>query len=257
LGLNKGEGLSGHDMPPTRSRGAQRTNRQPSCYITVNDLLLHEVASLKHMATVPWPHELSWQASLINAAQSASTQGELNLHLWFEAPAPRASRDAPFHCIELGAQIIPSRGSLVTYFFAIGELHGDQRRGLRKIDFDMDFSSHTPEPKPAMHSQISGRMSPSLGQRYNPPGFDNMIPAMDKPRIVCLPKSFALLAHLAFLEYQSTHAGISNLVSDPKWLSVVKAAEQRILKPHFDYCADWMQRGTHSLLSHFYESPHS
>jgi hypothetical protein len=245
-------------MSSARSREARRANRQPSCYITVNDLLSHEVESLKHMATVPWPSELSsWRATLNNAAQSASTQGGLNLHLWFEAPAPRAARNAPFHCIELGAQIVPSQGSLVTYFFAIGQTRAGQRSGLRKIDFDMDFSSQTQEPKPAMHSQISGRMPPSLRKRYDPPGFDNMVPSMDKPRIACLPKSFALLAHLAFLEYQSTHAGISNLVSDPKWLSVVKAAEQRILKPHFDYCAGWMQRGTHSLLSHFYNSPHS
>jgi len=243
-------------MPPRQSRQVSRANQQPSCYVTVDGLLSHEVDSLNHMATVPWPADFwAWQIELQKAARAASNQGSLNLHLWFEAPAPRAARDAPHHSIELGAQILPGQAPLVTYFFAIGSLHNGQRTGLRKLDFDMDLTPRTQEPKPTMHSQISGRMSPSLGQRYGPPGFDNMVPSLDKPRIVCLPKSFALLAHLAFLEYQSTHAGISNLISDSKWLSVVKNAEQKILKPHIDYCASWMQRGEESLLSHFYSPP--
>jgi len=245
-------------MSSARFKKKHNTYREPSCYITAEGLLVHEAASLQHMATVPWPSKLSWwQGKLLEAARCASTQSALDLHIWFEAPAPRASENAPYHCIELGAKIDLTKDAMVSYFFAIGESDNDQRRGLRKLDFDMDFNNSTEEPKPRMHSQISGQMPPSLRARYYASAFDNMLPQMEKPRIVCLPKSFALLTHLAFLEYQSTDAGISNLVSDSKWLSVVKAAEWRILKPHFDYCADWMQHETHSLLSHFYSQPHS
>ena len=109
-----------------------------------------------------------------------------------------------------------------------------------------------------MHSQVSGNMPPSLAEHYEPEGFSHLYPHMEKPRIACYPKSFALLAHLAFLEYHSTHDGISNLVSDPTWLSVVRAAENAILKPHFSHCLDWLLAAAHesqSLLSHFYGLP--
>ena len=242
-------------MPPVQVRGAQRSG-EPTCYITVDDLLAHEVSSLKQMATTPWPTTLSWwRTKLSEEAQRASTQGNLDLHLWFEAPAPRASKAAPLHSIELGARICRASGSLVTYFFAIGEIRAGKRHGLRKLDFDRDFGINSQEPKPRMHSQISGRMSPSLAERYTAASFANMLLKVDKPRIACLPKSFALLAHLAFLEYQSTDAGIKKLVSDPKWLTVVRTAEARVLQPHFEYCSKWMRRESESLLTHFYSLP--
>lgn len=239
-------------MPP-RQILARRSD-PPPCYITVDELLAHEVSSLKRMATTPWPTALSWwQTELSAEARRANTQGQLDLHLWFEAPEPRAAQSAPQHSVELGAQILPAQGPLVTYYLAIGRMGEDGKyQGLRKLDFDRDFGINSQEPKPAMHSQISGRMCPALAERYSVDSFSNMLPRLDKPRIACLPKSFALLAHLAFLEYQSTDAGIKKLVSDPTWLSVVRAAEEKILQPHFDYCLSWMRRGSGSLLTHFY-----
>lgn len=247
-------------MSLPRDKTMPAARRTTTCYLNPGELLSHEAASLQHMTAAAWPSPLAWwQRTLYEAAGRAKNQGELHLHVWFEAPAPRAAHGAPQHCIELGAQILPSSGhGLVTYFLAIGACGARQRRGLRKINFDLAPGFNVEEPKPVMHSQISGNMPPSLAQQYDAAGFTHLFPEMEKPRIACLPKSFALLAHLAFLEYHTTHEGIRNLVSDPTWLAVVRESENAILKPHFAYCSDWLGATAHesqSLLNHFYGLP--
>jgi len=248
-------------MSKPRDKKVASAKLERLCYLKAADLLAYEAESLQRMAVTPWPTTLSWwKRALLEASTNARNQGQLHLHVWFEAADPRAANNAPCHIIELGAQVIPSGTGSASYFFAIGESLGTQRRGLRKLNFDLDYNSNTREPKPAMHTQVSGRLPPSMSDRYPANSFDFLMPKLDKPRIACLPKSFALLAHLAFLEYHSTDSGLSNLVYDPTWLAVVRSAEDKILKPHFEYCAEWMGKTdfrSRSLLSHFYGLPRS
>jgi hypothetical protein len=231
----------------------------PVCYLKPTELFSHETESLQKMAMAAWPAPLSWwKRELLDASRRAKSQGALHIHVWFEAHDPRAAVDAPKHIIELGAEVVPAGAGLVSYFFAIGQMEGEHRRGLRKLNFDLGSIVEREEPKPEMHTQISGRMPPCLAARYGADAFDHLFPRMDKPRIVCLPKSFALLTHLALLEYQSTDDGIRNFVSDQTWLRVVRSAEEQILRPHFEFCIDWMGQTafrSRSLLSRFYGLP--
>ena len=186
-------------------------------------------------------------------------EGLLDAYVWFEAHDPRAGTNDPTHFIELGAHIVLGTQPVVTYFFAIGEAADNVgRSGLRKMHFDLDALANSAEPKPAMHLQLAGRTPPSLSSLYAKDAFDHLKPKLDKPRVPCLPKSFALLAHIALLEYHSTDDSLKNFLFDSKWISIVKASEEALLKPHFGYCRDWFVQArneSHSLLSHFYGLP--
>jgi hypothetical protein len=233
--------------------------KETACYPKPAELLSYEIESLQKMAMASWPAALSWwKRILLEAASHAKNQGILNVYVWFEAADPRAASGAPSHVIELGAKVYPAGAGEVSYFFAISTVKNQLRHGLRKMNFDLDLTINVKEPKPAMHMQISGRRPPSMGDRHHPDSFKHLHPKLDKPRIVCLPNSFAMLTHMALLEYHSTDTGISNMVSDPTWLAVVRSAEERLLKPHFEFCLGWMAQTafrSRSLLSRFYGLP--
>jgi hypothetical protein len=248
-------------MALPRDRKTAKRQREPACFVTPANLLVHEADSLQQMAIAPWPVKLSWwKQTLLSASKRAKNEGLLDAYVWFEAHDPRASADAPPHFIELGAQILLGNQPLVTYFFAIGESDCDGGRcGLRKMHFDLDTTVKSAEPTPAMHLQLAGRTPPCLSSFYTENAFDHLKPKLDKPRVPCLPKSFALLAHLALLEYHSTDENLKNFLFDSKWISIVRASEQALLKPHFGYCRDWFEQSenrSRSLLSHFYSLPH-
>ncbi len=247
-------------MALPRDRKSVKKQPEPTCFITPANLLVHEANSLQQMAIAPWPAKLSWwKQTLLSASNRAKNEGLLDAYVWFEAHDPRASVDDPLHFIELGAQIVPGNQPLVSYFFAIGVSgSGSGRCGLRKMHFDLDTSTQSAEPKPTMHLQLAGQTPSCLSSWYPQNAFDHLKPKLDKPRVPCLPKSFALLAHLALLEYHSTDESLQHFLFDPKWISIVKKSEQALLKPHFGYCCDWFAHAgneSRSLLSHFYGLP--
>lgn len=211
--------------------------------LSISELLAVEAESLTKMMTLRWPQPLMrWREKVGEAAKQAKNQGSLDTHVWFEARDPRAKASDPSHFIELGAQIAPGASSLVTYFFAVGEQSGPSTRtGLRKLHFDLEYSENATEPKPRSHLQVAGRFPSALGKvGYDKTAFDILKPALDKPRVPCLPQSFALLAHLALLEYYSTDPSLEKFVRSPEWLSVVTIAENRVLKPYFEHGWDWL-----------------
>ena len=203
----------------------------------------------------PWPPILpAWQRTLLAASEQAKNQRTLNVHLGFEAHAPRAKASEPKHLIELGVQIIVGVSPVVTYFLVIGKPSDKGRIGLRKMHFDRDFAVNQQEAKPGMHIQFGGGKPPPLSDYL----FDDCSQKLEKPRIPCFPKSFALLVHLALLEYHSTDERLEKLLLDPRWTSIVKASEEAVLKPHIEYCREWMRSAKNessSLFSHFYGLP--
>lgn len=221
-------------------------------------LLEFEARSLTKMQSLSWPRSLSlWRGEIQKAVREAKSQASLNAHVSFEAPNPRAGNLAePLHQIELGVQIMLSKPPhLVTYFLAIGEKDGDnKRRMLRKIHFDLQDAGATSEPKPTVHLQVAGGPSPPLIRLgYEVACFDHLNPGLEKPRIPCLPQSFALLLHMAFLEYHSTDEDLKKFMSSPGWLSVVAEAEMEVLKPFFNHGNEWLASSrSQSLLSSFY-----
>jgi hypothetical protein len=208
--------------------------------LSASELLEVEAESLTKMMTLRWPSPLAlWRQKVSEAATQAKNQGLLNTHVWFKARDPRANAT---HFIELGVQITPGNHPLVTYFFAIGQQSGlSTREGLRKLHFDLEYSFGVREAKPRSHLQIAGRFPAPLGEvGYETNAFDHLRPDLDKPRVPCLPESFALLAHLALLEYHSTDPSLEKFVHSPEWLRVVTAAESEVLKPYFEHGQHWL-----------------
>jgi hypothetical protein len=210
--------------------------------LSATELLDFEAESLTKMMTLKWPGPLvRWRDIIGESARQAKNQGLLDTHVSFEAKDPRAKSSEPAHVIELGAQIAPQGHPIVTYFFAIGRQAGTSREGLRKLHFDLECTSGGREAKPKSHMQIAGRLPPKLGNAgYDKAAFDHLLPDLDKPRIPCLPQSFALLVHVALLEYYSSDASLEKFVHSPEWLRIVTIAENRVLKPYFDHGQNWL-----------------
>jgi hypothetical protein len=224
-------------------------------------LLEYEIGFLQKMAIISWPSELSeWKRTFLQASKTAENSKSLNLHISFRAADPRAAAAASMHYIELGGEISGGTHPQISYFFAIGcDESGGYREGLRKLHFDVDPVFSDIEPKPIVHIQFPGRMSPKLVQAgYKTDAFDLLHPKLDKPRIPSIPTSFALLVHWAFLEYHMTDPKIGALIAAPEWLSIVNAAEKQFLTPYFRFSQQWRQRTENekrSLLSYFYGLP--
>ena len=73
-------------MGKQRDQQAKSRGAQTSYFLLPDQLLDHEIHSLKRMAKVPWPTPLSsWQRLLFTAANHAQNRRQLELHLTFEA----------------------------------------------------------------------------------------------------------------------------------------------------------------------------
>jgi len=208
------------------------------------------------MRTLQWPARLSnWKSEISTAVRKAEAGGLLETHVSFQALNPRG-KSTDFHDVELGAQIGIGERPLVTYFLAIGgKDKTNTRRLLRKVHFDLQEGFDPHEPKPVLHLQVGGGISPSLARKYSQEDFEALHPNIEKPRIGCLPQSFAMLVHQALLEYHCTDEKLSAFVKSAGWLAVVAAAERTVLKPYFDHGDKWFAstaKRNDSLLSCFY-----
>lgn len=246
-------------MAKLRDKVVTSNQDSPQQCLQPNKLFEFEKRSLSLMVTMPWwPRALShWKNSIIDAQRQAANNGILNAYVSFEATNPRVEPQESMHCIELGVQIVTRDKPLVTYFFAIGKKDStNKKRGLRKVHFDLEYSSNGTEPKPMVHLQIAGGFPPVLSNAgYDSSAFDHLNPTLEKPRVPCLPPSFALLAHLAFLEYHCNDLELTKFIKSSHWLSVVTQAEKAILKPFYHHGNSWLdssKREKQSLLSCFY-----
>jgi hypothetical protein len=213
------------------------------------------------MAKMNWPANLSlWKSEIAKAARDAKNQASFHMAVSFQAPAPRASVDDPPHDIHLGAQVLLENPPIATYSLMIGQKHeASKPRVLRRMHFDLQEEPDTHEPKPILHLHVAGPSLPALARAgYDDAAFEHLLPWLEKPRIPCLPQSFALLAHFALLEYHSTDQRLAAFVSSPSWLTVVTEAESEVLKPFFSHGNCWLtsaRRKAASLLSVFYGFP--
>lgn len=237
-----------HDISPTI---------EPPLCLPVEELLEHEVQSLEKLARVGgWPHTLfGWQRLIYASSQTAKRNGALDIHLGFKASDPHGTREQ--HVIDLGAKIDARGPGLVTYFLSLGEdSTGEGRRGLRKFHFDVDHGPSVAEPKPAIHLQMPGRMWPALVEAgYAENAFDHLEPHLDKPRIVSLPTSIAILAHSVLMEYVASDPSIATFVRSSAWQTAVSAAERAIVLSFMKHCVRWMKKSVNenrSLISYLY-----
>jgi hypothetical protein len=197
---------------------------------------------------------------MAKAAKDAKTQASFHMAVSFQAQAPRARADEPPHDIHLGAQVILNNPPIATYSLMIGQRHDSSKpRVLRRMHFDLQEQPGTHEPKPMLHLHVAGGCLPALGRAgYDDAAFEHLIPSLEKPRIPCLPQSFALLVHVALLEYHTTDHRLGAFVRSPSWLSVVSDAESEVLRPFFLHGNTWLSSArlkAASLISVFYGMP--
>ncbi len=249
-------------MGKKRYHNQKRTENKPPLFPCIEDLLQHEIETLKRIATIGgWPPVLqTWKNDAIAASRNAHNTGILDVHLRFTAPDPRSGAKDPPHSVEFGGLITQDNPPLVTYFFVIGMKGNDGKcHGLRKFHFDTDITQSSDEPKPVIHMQYPGRMWPALLKvGYQKSAFDFLKPKLDKPRIPCLPISIVLLAHIALLEYVSVNNQIATFIKSSGWLKSVAHSEHYILKTFLDHSQTWLNKTENenkSLISYYYRYP--
>lgn len=137
----------------------------------------------------------------------------------------------------LGTQLVPAKepkNRQVTHFIALTK--GDSCEV--KLHLDLDFDVSSPEPKPSPHIQIGGRelcTKQAFSARWNP--------ALDKPRLPCLPFCTPLLWHSAFMEFQEC-ASVRPFVKEGWWTNLVKNAETAIWEPFIADMASGLRNGS-------------
>jgi hypothetical protein len=227
--------------------GAVKVTHDHHPYNSIDEQLELEAESFGMMSKITFPTPLvKWRGTAEQAQKHALNGGQVSMFFDFSAPLPRSTGTQ--HHINLGIDI--SRASKqITYCFAIGHQPSTKRVLLRKVHFDIETDHSASEPKPMSHLQVDGGFPPALTQfGYRAEDYESHITVIEKPRIPCHPPAFALLAHWALLEYQSTEPAIAAfLKSNQQWMACVLAAEKAVLGKYFRHIHDsletWGQAG--------------
>ena len=155
--------------------------------------------------------------------------------------APRERR------IDIGALIEVNSANAytnVSYYFAIGKSDKASKPVLRKLHFDFEpfVLRNISEPKPSMHLQVCGALTPAMvAAGYKPYHLDNQYPWLSKPRIPCLPMSLALMLDWLFLEFRHDRSALL-VLEDNQWRNHILNIEHKLLTPFFESCATFTRR---------------
>ncbi|WPG38514.1 hypothetical protein [Variovorax sp. EBFNA2] len=106
---------------------------------------------------------------------------------------------------------------------------------IRKFHFDYEPIGYrnSNEPKPSVHLQICGKLSPAHRDAgYLDRHLSSWYPGFEKPRIPLPPVSLALLLNWIFVEFQSDPASHPILMAD-RWRNIVAEAERKVLLPYY------------------------
>lgn len=224
------------------SRASQHAIRPPPQppdhhpYNSIADQLQVEIESLQLMQTLAFPTALvTWQPRLGEALRQAKNTSNIAQLFHFVAPLPRNEQNE--HCVHLGIDINRTKAK-ITYCLVIGHRPNGKPTILRKVHFDIETVPET-EPKPIGHFQFDGGWPKGLEQfGYDQVAYEQSVTQVEKPRIPCLPPTFALLAHWAFLEYQSTIPDLKKFIHSPAWISCIRKTERAVLAKYFEHGHD-------------------
>lgn len=127
---------------------------------------------------------------------------------------------------------------MVSYSLSICDLECKNPKLVRRFHFDYDLSSvKTNQSIPIFHFQYAGELSPYLKKL----GVSNqhMNPELSEPRVYYQPVTLALLLNLVFNEFRNE---ITNkILQTPEWFALIKANEEKVLKPYYKYCNEFLQ----------------
>lgn len=175
-----------------------------------------------------------------------SGSGRINFHADFPVYEPKHIRR-----IDVGfkLELNETGGSYseVSYFYCVGEQLECPSRILKKCHFDFEplTNRNRDEPKPSLHFQMPGTLSPGLvGAGYSDEHINHLAPWSEKPRFPCLPGSFALLLNVLFHEFgDGENPDLLKLVYHDWWRGLVDRAEQLIYRRYFEACCSHWKNG--------------
>jgi hypothetical protein len=139
----------------------------------------------------------------------------------------------------------------VCYYVAIGHSDMPRKPLLRKFHFDYEDTGNRDnrEPKPSFHFQFCGDLSPGLKQAgYADSHVRHLCPWLSKPRVPFMPMSLALLLNMILLECRQTPEA-HKVLESPEWRGVIETNEDKILKPFFRDCANFVAGPKRRLLT--------
>ncbi len=113
---------------------------------------------------------------------------------------------------------------------------------VRKIHFDYEpfARRNAVEPKPSVHMQVCGKLSPHHHKAgYPVTCLDALYPHWEKPRIPLPPTCLAILLNWLMLEFRSDTTALS-ILKDPTWSSLVTRAERTVLLPYFAAASEFL-----------------
>lgn len=208
-------------------------------------------------------------SSLQGAARTAQitpkSSAPVDIHLSFTLPT-RLREDGKnkversFH---VGCRA-KSNGENITqlsYSVLIGKDAAPSTSVARKFHFDFEplTERNVAESKPTFHLQMCGELSGHhTTYGYTEDDIAHMLPAWSTPRIPTMPMSLALVLNWLFIEF-GHESVVRNVRINPTWQSIVRQAEQELLKPYFNSCAQFLGSTANNNLSftskHLYEEP--
>jgi len=170
----------------------------------------------------------------------------LDIMVEFEVDDPDRKKRQKLHLGTLLSPPTTRSEAQVTHYLCLSE----EADFLAKLHLDRDFSLNDLGGKPTPHIQVGGRVSQTLAAKVA--GTPFWRDDVDKPRVPSMPVCSALLWHWAFLEYRKDQ-NIVPFLSANWWATMVREAEQFLLKPFFDDGSKLMAEKPNSgLLNSFY-----
>jgi hypothetical protein len=118
---------------------------------------------------------------------------------------------------------------------------------IRKLHFDYEPVAvrNTSEPKPTLHMQVCGLLSPHhFAAGYTEIRLQALYPRFEKPRIPVAPTSIALMLNWILVEFQSELAA-PIILKNPRWRALVSEAERLILRPYYESAATFLKSAAH------------
>lgn len=184
------------------------------------------------------------------AGNGISPKGTIDFHLGFELDIRLRSDKGQTYIprrVDIGGKICPAKDGKnvesASYSVMIcSHATPSTSEVLRKIHFDYESAGSRMggEPKPSVHMQVCGKLSPHHVQAgFTQDQIKHLNPGFEKPRIPSTPMSLALLMNWLLLEFQNG-TDVQAILSDPHWRKTVAKAERMMLRPFYQGGIDFL-----------------
>lgn len=203
---------------------------------------------------------LTATAARAHAQIAGPSKAPVNVHLSFTMPTRlredkgREAVERDFH-VGCFASAVEKSDDLaqLSYSVLIGQEAHPSRSVARKFHFDFEPAAlrNSAESKPTFHLQMCGELSSHHAEAgYTDDHISHMLPSWSQPRIPAQPMSLALVMNWLFIEF-GREAAVKAARLNPRWCSLVREAERKVLKPYFEACSTFLSSNANDDFSFF------